>query len=117
MLILCVYFEARGENEQARVAVGHVIMNRVAKADISVKQVVEKPYQFSWLNNPVQPHIKDYTALVNCAVSVFKMYKERLEGKDLQGADHYYDDSIKPPYWAKDMKPLGKIDSFFFFKS
>ena len=58
---LCIYFEAMGEQQEGQVAVGHVIMNRVEKTGKSMKDVIIKPWQFSWLNQN-RPPVKDYNA-------------------------------------------------------
>ena len=110
-LMLCVYFEAAGEPIEDKKKVGHVILNRVAKSDHSVKDVVLKPWQFSWLNNNKRPPITSYEALSECLEAVAMVCTERLDGKDFFGADHYYSPkSMIPknsvPSWVASMKEL-----------
>ena len=116
-LTLCIYFEARGEPKEAQIMVGHVVMNRVKKDGLSIKEVVNEPWQFSWMNSNSSPVIQDYNALYNCQDAAFEVLSQRLDGKDGFGADHYYDDSIEPPYWAEQMQVVGKVGRIYFFKS
>ncbi len=116
-LVLCIYFEARNQPLEAKTMVGHVVMNRMVKSDMSIKDVVTKPWQFSWMNTELPPAVKDYNALIECTEAAIEVLNQRLDGKDFFGADHYFDDSIKPPSWSSKMKPLGKVGAFFVFKS
>ena len=115
-LSMCIYFEAMGEPKVGQVAVGHVIMNRVEKSGTSVKDVVTKPWQFSWLNTG-RPPIKDYKAFIECVDSAVECLRQRLDGKDLWGADHYFNPEKANPSWQKSMQVVGTIGNHIFFKS
>ena len=116
-LAFCIYFEAMGEPKAGQVAVGHVIMNRVEKSGTSVKDVVNKPWQFSWLNNGSRPSIKDYNAFIECVDSAVECLRQRLDGKDLWGADHYFNPKKADPKWNFDkLKLIGSIGDHKFFK-
>ena len=47
-LVICIYFEARGEPMYAKVRVAHVVMNRAAERNLSVREVIQQPSQFSF---------------------------------------------------------------------
>lgn len=47
--------------------------------------------------------------------AIFKTLEQRVRGDIFYGVNHFYDDSITPPEWTKEMKFLGKIDSFYFY--
>lgn len=115
-LAMCIYFEAMGEPKAGQVAVGHVIMNRVEKSGQSVKWVIKKPYQFSWLNSGVKA-IKDYDAFIQCVHSAYICLEERLDGKDLWGADHYYNPAKANPSWGQIYKEVIVIGGHRFLKS
>jgi spore germination cell wall hydrolase CwlJ-like protein len=116
-LAFCVYFEARGEPIKTQVAVAHVILNRANTRKESVKTIIIQPHQFSWYKWDSLPAIKDYNAFVNCCESVYECLRERLNGETFKGADHFYSDDIKEPYWAVAMEPIKKIGRIYFFKS
>lgn len=115
-LAICIYHEARGEPADGQVAVGHVIMNRVAKSDKSVKDVVFSPWQFSWANAGQRPPISDYESFAQCINSAMICLQERLEGMDFNGANHYFAEYIPKPEWANKMKFLWKIGKHLFYK-
>ena len=115
-MAVCVYHEARGEPEEGKIAVCHVIMNRVIKRGKSIKEVVLQPYQFSWANGGARPAINDYDSLEQCYQACIKCFDERAEGKTLERADHYFADYIKTPSWAKNMKKIKKIGRHVFFR-
>lgn len=116
--VLCIYFEARGEPFEGKVAVGHVIMNRVERRNASVVDIIKAPWQFSWMNPGVERTrvIKDFVALLECIKAANACINERLDGKDYFGADHYFGDYITRPTWAKDMKFVGKIGKHLFYR-
>lgn len=115
--VLCIYFEARGEPMEGKVAVGHVIMNRVERRDASIKEIVQQPWQFSWLNPGARrPVLDDFNALSECVRAAYTCFEERLDGKDFFGADHYFADYIPAPTWAAQMKFVKKIGKHLFYR-
>ena len=120
-LILCIYFESRNQDMSTKIKIGHVVMNRMVKSDKSIKDVVTKPWQFSWMNESMKtgklPPVDDYKAYIECSEAAMKVLDERIDGKDFFGATHFYDDSIPAPYWVPSMKKdLGKFGNFYFYK-
>jgi N-acetylmuramoyl-L-alanine amidase len=114
-----IYFEARGETTEGQIAVGHVTLNRVGKRYKSVQEIVLQPLQFSWANIGWRKHaIKDLAAFADCMMAAESCLLERLEGKNLFGADHYYSTSMKkPPKWAAAMRQVAHIGKHKFFRS
>jgi N-acetylmuramoyl-L-alanine amidase len=115
-LAMCIYFEAAGEPKAGQIAVGHVILNRVEKSGNSIKDVVTKPRQFSWLNEG-RPPIKDYKSFIKCVDSAIECLRQRLDGKDLWGADHYFNPNKSNPTWQKSMEIIVTIGNHKFLKS
>jgi len=123
-LALNAYHEARGESFEGQVAVCHVVLNRAANRRKSVKEIVLAPFQFSWANGGERPAIKDYAAFEQCMKAAdLAANRERTQGSNLQGADHYYaysgKNAIKEPYWVKkgNMKEVARIGHHIFYRS
>ena len=115
-MVLCVYFEARSEPIEDQVAVCQVIMNRVIKRDCSAEEIIKRPYQFSWLNEPERDLIiDDFDSLNRAFAAVEICSKLRMDGKDLFGADHYFARYIKKPRWAEKMTLVwsGKTHDYY----
>lgn len=115
-LAICIYHEGRGEPKEGQVAIAHVVMNRVRKAGKSIRETVLRPWQFSWANGANRPAIKDYAALIECTDSAIQCLSERVEGKDLFGADHYFADYIEEPKWVERMTFVKQIGRHKFYR-
>ncbi len=113
---LCLYHEARGEPRNGQIAVAHVIMNRAIKRGMSVKEIILQPHQFSWVNDNRPDNVQNHKAFVICKESVAEARREQLEGKNFQGANHYFADYIPAPSWAKDMTLVEKIGKHLFYR-
>lgn len=101
-----------------KIAVAHVIMNRVQRRDATVKDIVRSPWQFSWLNpGAKRPTVDDFDALNDCLKAVYSCLSERVDGKDFFGADHYYADYIKEPTWVRKMKFVKQLGQHRFYRS
>lgn len=116
-LAICIYHEARGEPWEGQIAVGHVVMNRVASENKSIKDVVLRPYQFSWANNNKRPPIANYQAFITSYNAAIECLYQRVNGKDLYGADHYFAVYIDPPTWVAGMKFVKRIGRHLFYRS
>lgn len=117
-LSICIYFEARGEVEEGKIAVAHVIMNRAERRELSVEEVVKQPYQFSWYNDGERPHIKNYEAFIECTQAAFKCLDERLSGETLRGIDHYHASWMSVyPFWSHEYTVVARIGKHIFYKS
>lgn len=115
-IALCIYFEARGEPIEGQIAVAHVIMNRALKRNMSVKEIILQPKQFSWTHDGIPDDVKNHAAFIECMHSALIARSERLDGKNLKFADHYHADSVDP-YWNRGMKKVTKIGHHIFYRA
>jgi spore germination cell wall hydrolase CwlJ-like protein len=109
--------EAGGEYaEGAMEAVHEVIYNRSIKRNKSMSDVCLQKWQFScWNNKDIDRNIakaKKHPRW-NQAMKIVNTSKMT---NYTHGADHYYADYIKPPYWEKSMTRTVKIGRHIFFK-
>ena len=119
---LCVYREARGEPLEGKRAVAFVIRNRTLQPGWwghDWASIILHPYQFSAFNwNNQNVHVwpaKSETAWQECL-----QVSEEAWTPDFPdptgGATHYFDDSIKPPLWSKNMTQTLRIGRLTFFR-
>ena len=116
-LAINAYHEARSEPDEGIKAVCHVVLNRAEARKLSVAEVVLQPWQFSWANKGARPPITDYASLQRCLRLAAETVAERLQGKTLWGADHYYAEYITQPGWAGRMKRICQIGRHIFFRA
>lgn len=99
-----IYFEARGEPILGQIAVGMVIMNRVAsdRYPDTVAGVVHQGTQFSYYSDG-QLEIYDD---VKAYLQAHDIAKKLLNGEltVIIDAMHYYNPDLASPRWAKKMK-------------
>lgn len=139
ILARALFGEARNTlvPDEARIAIGWVIRNRVASKRWSDTywEVVTEPLQFSAFNlgDPNRVYVEnplhtgkevDKTAWEHASQISGKLIGDQISDPT-HGANHYYDDSISVPSWAKDKKPsfvvtyrnkYGREATIFFFK-
>ena len=121
-LALTVWREARGESDECKEAVAMCIMNRVQRPSWWGKDIMSvcfKKWQFSSLTDPKDPQLttwpdsndKSWKACLKIATQAIYGWLEH----PAPGADHYYDISIKAPYWADEKKFVKQIGRIRFF--
>ena len=123
VLVKTAWGETRGESSLGRMAVVHVILNRIYtdnrefKSYKSIAQVCLKKYQFScWLDKITMRHIKvddtfkDVKADVNAAI---RAYEHGIDYSN--GALFYFSDIIDVPKWASSYNQVNKIGLHNFF--
>lgn len=111
-LTLNVYHEARSESEIGQMAVVHVTLNRAAKRELSIKNVVKQPYQFSWIQQKESYIPEDPKAFFDCMQSVYVA----LTSSDFTaGATYYHLETIEP-YWASQYTFVDQYGSHKFYK-
>ena len=127
-ITLCqtVYGEARGEETQGRMAVVHVILNRVKKSGWMGKTVYDvclKNQQFScWNDNdPNCDKVKGLTWYDAEYNGIFHDVKLALNwwmsGEDITlGATHYHTKSVHPQ-WSFDKVPCITIGNHLFYNN
>ncbi|MBU0578916.1 cell wall hydrolase [Patescibacteria group bacterium] len=103
--------------DEARIAIGWVIKNRVESSRWSNTywEVITTPSQFSSINvgDDNRPFVEDPLHKNNevdkkAWKHTYDIARKIIKGEiadPTQGANHYYDDSISSPDWAKDQKP------------
>jgi len=106
LLGLCVYREARGEPDEGKRGVAHVVMNRVKAPSwwgTSVLTVVTHPWQFSSFNEN-DPNVdiwpKDTDPVWADCLTIAENVLDGTAEDLTDGCNSYYDVSIPPPRWA-----------------
>lgn len=105
-----IWRESRGESLQGQIAVGKVVLNRVAHSGYpnTVCKVVFQPYQFSWTKG-WKSWRYDYRSLL-----VASMVLAGNHGLKNFKATHFH--SGPQPDWAKTKKIYKKIGNHVFYK-
>ena len=100
-----IYWEARGEPQRGRIAVGKVVMNRVldSRWPDDACRVVLQPYQFTW--TATKPLYWDRQSLEDARLS--------LVGSSFR-ATHFH--SGPPPRWASGLRYVTTIGNHHFYK-
>lgn len=131
LLALLVWGEARGESDEGKRAVAHLVMNRLKlkRYGKTLKEVILKPAQFSCFNlgDPNRPKLEklarnredkevlDYKLLNKCEVIASAV----LSGNDHDntfGSTNYFNPEKAAPKWAKKMikkTTIGKHDFYW----
>jgi len=128
LLAMCIWGEARGECEAARLGVANVVANRVRRCRYGAgwRGVILRKWAFSSFN-PADPnrskllHPLDHDA-AGVWEACFAVAASVLAGgasDNTSGATHYFDDSLAahPPAWARSplMHPTVKIGRLNFY--
>ena len=117
IIAITILAEARGEGQGGMYAVAAVIAQRAFERGRTPTEVCLKPYQFSCWNGK---KLKDLEHLLKVpqgkyALALAKNIK--LLSREFIGfANHYHNNKIKPPYWAKGQKPVKTIGNHIFYK-
>jgi len=117
IIAITILAEARGEGQGGMYAVGAVIAQRAFERKRTPTEVCLKKWQFSCWNGK---QLKDLEYLLKVpqgkyAIALAKNIK--LLSRDFVGyANHYHNNKIKLPYWAKGEKPVKTIGNHIFYK-
>jgi hypothetical protein len=127
LLALTIYREARGEEQEAQIAVAHTVMNRVSRPTwwgTDIISVLTKKWQYSSLTDPHDKQLTtwpkaDDAAFEDC-LSLAEMVVRGVYNSPLKGIDSYYDDSLQGdlrPKWANEHPErfVGKIGALNFY--
>jgi spore germination cell wall hydrolase CwlJ-like protein len=127
-----VYGEARSELYEGKVAVAHVILNRVQADNYpnTIAKVIKQPWQFSVWNpetvgttpdanyHKTMQVTEDNATFMACIDACKAAYQGRVDDPT-EGATHYHTKQIDP-YWADDLLNSGHtpvtIDNHVFYK-
>jgi spore germination cell wall hydrolase CwlJ-like protein len=130
ILARTIYGEARGEyhskdNLDSLIAIGNVVMNRVAEQTWfgkSISEVCLKPYQFScWNKNDpnrdVILHVQNNNEVFKVCIDVAEKVINGTYDDVTNGANSYYSTDLKvPPKWADESKFTVQIGKHKFYK-
>jgi len=123
IVALTLLGEARGEGEKGIYAVACVIQKRAKQRKLSPAKVCLQPKQFSIWNGIKGEEELHYLWKSKHAKYARKLARAVCRGGKLSltyvgDADHYYSKKYlkKPPYWAKNKKPVKIIGNHVFYK-
>lgn len=115
LLALCVWGEARGEAHVGKLAVAHVVLNRVGKKSWygrSIRDVIVKPYQFSFMQG-----LEDVFVLAAddpAAVVAYLVLSEHTIDPT-KGATHFHARYVMPD-WARALRFKVAIGNHLFYE-
>lgn len=121
-LALNIYFEARGEPESGKFAVGHVVMNRVSSSrfpetvcNVVRQGMANKRYkcQFSWWCDGASDRPRDTAEWRRSLQLAYLIYVGR--SKDPTGGALWYHADYVKPQWRKELKAKAKIGQHIFY--
>lgn len=124
LLARCIWGEGRGEKVEGKIAIAHVVLNRVrAKSwyGRSISDVILKPLQFSCFNanDSNLPQIlklsPDCAELAFCKAIAELVIRGHLKDDPTGGATHYHAAGCKPS-WASKLEFLCRIGNHLFYK-
>ena len=122
-----IYFEARGESIQGKLAVGRVILNRV-KSEAYPDSVCDVVYQnkdrhnrcqFSFACDGKPDRVKDRAQWQEILMhAAWLLASDLVDGSppEVRNSTHYHADYVKPK-WAPYMKFMKKIGLHIFYKT
>tara|TARA_B100000214_G_C23916984_1_gene604198 strand:- start:681 stop:1139 length:459 start_codon:yes stop_codon:yes gene_type:complete len=117
IIAITILAEARGEGEAGMYAVGAVIAQRAFEGKRTPSEVCLKKWQFSCWNGK-KP--KDLAHLLKTPQAKYALLIAKninnLSREFVGYANHYHNNKIKPPYWAKGKKPVKVIGNHIFYK-
>lgn len=121
-LALCLWREARGEQEAGQLGVAMAIMNRVERPSWwghSLLEVLFKKWQFSSLTDPNDRQLTtwplpSYPSWGRC-LEVARRVLSGNEPNPVPGADSYHDISIKAPKWTATARFVGQLGRLRFY--
>lgn len=124
LLSRCIWGEARGERIDGKLALAHVVLNRVRAQSYyggSIKDVILKPRHFSCFNanDPNLSKILNLTPsspdLSFCRAVAELALQDGLTNDPTQGATHYHTVNVNPS-WAPKLRFLCRIGSHLFYR-
>lgn len=124
ILARTIYGEARGEPWIGKVAVAHVVLNRMndPRWPNTVAEVCLQRKQFSCWNpdDPMRPKVLAVDGATipfqECLWAAYSVLRGEVPDPT-NGANHYYAPStINPPRWAQGQTPVRTIGRHRFFK-
>ncbi len=110
-LTLNIYHEARSEPQIGQVAIAHVTLNRAKQKNISIKDVLEQPKQFHWIEKKSYiPH--NVPVFFQCMQSALIAVSTR---DFTAGATHFHL-VTKKPKWSSNLTYIDQYGSHKFYR-
>ena len=117
IVAITILAEARGEGTKGMYAVAAVIAQRANERKLTPSQVCLQRLQFSCRNSK---SVKDLEHLLKVPQAKYALLLARnvsLLSREYVGfANHYHNNKIKTPYWAKGKRPVKVIGNHLFYK-
>ena len=117
IVAITILAEARGEGTKGMYAVAAVIAQRANERKMTPSQVCLQRLQFSRWNSK---SVKDLEHLLEVPQAKYALLLARnvsLLSREYVGfANHYHNNKIKTPYWAKGKRPVKIIGNHLFYK-
>lgn len=117
IVAITILAEARGEGTKGMYAVAAVIAQRANERKLTPSQVCLQRLQFSCWNSK---SVKDLEHLLEVPQAKYALLLARnvsLLSREYVGfANHYHNNKIKTPYWAKGKRPVKVIGNHLFYK-
>ena len=108
-----VYFEARGESEEGKIAIANVVLNRFKSGNYNdFCSVVYQNRQFSWTLMR-RRKIKEEVSWKESRLIANDIYYDNLED-NTYGATHFHKSTIKPR-WIKSFRKVAVIGNHVFY--
>ena len=117
VIAITILAEARGEGCGGMYAVAAVIAQRAFERKRTAKEICLKPYQFSCWNGKSLKSLEHLLKTPQAKYAIALAKNIKLLSRDFVGfANHYHNNKIKAPYWAKGKKPVKVIGNHIFYK-
>ena len=117
IIAITILAEARGEGHGGMYSVAAVIAQRAFERKRTPKEICLKPYQFSCWNGKTLKSMEHLLKVPQADYALALAKNIKLLSRDFVGfANHYHNNKIKAPYWAKGQKPVKVIGNHIFYK-
>ena len=117
IIAITILAEARGEGEAGMYAVGAVIAQRAFEGKRTPSEVCLKKWQFSCWNGKKPKDLAHLLKTPQAKYALLIAKNINILSREFVGyANHYHNNKIKPPYWAKGKKPVKVIGNHIFYK-
>ena len=117
IIAITILAEARGEGDKGMYAVAAVIAQRSNERKLTPSQVCLQRLQFSCWNGKGVKDLEHLLKVPQAKYAIALAKNIKLLSRDFVGfANHYHNNKIKLPYWAKGQKPVKTIGNHIFYK-
>ena len=117
IVAITILAEARGEGTKGMYAVAAVIAQRANERKLTPSQVCLQRLQFSCWNGKKLKDLEHLLKVPQAKYAILIAKNIKLLSREFVGhANHYHNNKIKKPYWAKGKKPVKVIGNHIFYK-